>query len=60
MRRACGAGRLAVAVPEEVDGARRFRRQLDGYHLTNVREVRETGAALFNPWTDDPRSIVIA
>ena len=25
----------------------------------NVRDVRETGAALFNPWTDDPRSIVI-
>jgi len=25
----------------------------------NVRDVRDTGAALFNPWTDDPRSIVI-
>jgi predicted nucleic acid-binding protein len=25
----------------------------------NVRDVRATGAALFNPWTDDPRSIVI-
>ena len=26
----------------------------------NVRDVRDTGAALFDPWTDDPRSIVIA
>jgi hypothetical protein len=25
----------------------------------NVRDVRDTGAALFNPWTDDPRSMVI-
>jgi hypothetical protein len=24
----------------------------------NVRDVRDPGAALFNPWTDDPRSIV--
>ena len=24
----------------------------------DVRDVRDTGAALFNPWTDDPRSIV--
>ena len=25
----------------------------------NVRDVRDTGAALFDPWTDDPRSILI-
>jgi toxin FitB len=25
----------------------------------DIRDVRDTGAALFNPWTDDPRSMVI-